>query len=354
VSPLPATMQAAVLRAPSQVALEELPAPCPGPGEVVVRVRACGICGSDLMDWYVACRIPFVFGHELSGEIAAVGEGVEGWQVGDRVFVHHHAPCGNCAACHRGDEVHCTVWRASRLEPGGMAEYVRVPPGILQRDTLRLPPGMGFDDAALIEPVACAVKALRRAEGLLRALDARGQGLQGTRVLVLGAGFSGQVLGKLARQMGARELLAVDPVPARRDQATRWADAVVDPAVEDPAEATRPEGVDLAVVAAASPQAVATAVRAVRSGGAVLLYAPLPPESLLPADPYEVFFREITLLPSYSAGPRDTREALRWILRGVIRAAELVTHRFPLHQAPEAYRTAQAGGPALKVLVEMI
>ncbi|MDR7570179.1 MAG: alcohol dehydrogenase catalytic domain-containing protein, partial [Armatimonadota bacterium] len=325
-NPLPATMKAAVLRAPGQVALEDLPAPRPGPGEAVVRVRACGICGSDLMEWYVAPRIPFVFGHELSGEIAALGEGVTGWRVGEAVFVHHHAPCGACAACHRGDEVHCTAWRASRIEPGGMAEYVRVPPEILQRDTLRLPPGVGFDDAALIEPVACAVKALRRAEGLLRGLGAQGQGLRGTRILVLGAGFSGQVLGKLARRLGARELLAADPAPERRERARGWADAVSEP------EAIETAGVDLAVVAAASPDAWATAARAVRPGGAILLYAPLPPGSPLPLDPHALFFREVTLLPSYSAGPRDTREALRWISTGVIRAAEFVTHRFPLRQ----------------------
>ncbi|MCS7173019.1 MAG: alcohol dehydrogenase catalytic domain-containing protein [Armatimonadetes bacterium] len=346
-SPLPATMHAAVLRAPGEVEIRELPTPHPGPGEVVVRVRACGICGSDLMDWYVAPRTPFVFGHELSGEIAAVGEGVTGWRVGDPVFVHHHAPCGDCAACLRGDEVHCAAWRASRLEPGGMAEYVRVPSGILHRDTLRLPPGVGFDDAALTEPVACAVKALRRADRLLTGLEARGQGLGGARVLLLGAGFSGQVLGTLARRWGARELLAVDPSSERRDLARRWATTVLHP------EAVASHEVDLAVVAVASPQAVATAVRAVRSGGVVLLYAPLPPGSPLPLDAHELFFREITLLPSYSAGPRDTREALRWIAEGEIRATEFVTHRFPLRQVQEAYRTARAGGPALKVLVEM-
>ncbi|MDR5710512.1 MAG: alcohol dehydrogenase catalytic domain-containing protein [Armatimonadota bacterium] len=346
-SPLPATMKAAVLRAPDEVELKELPTPLPGRGEVVIRVRACGICGSDLMDWYVAPRTPFVFGHELSGEIAAVGEGVTGWRVGDPVFVHHHAPCGDCEACLRGDEVHCATWRASRLDPGGMAEYVRVPPGILDHDTLLLPPEVGFDDAALTEPVACAVKALRRADRLLRGLDARGQGLAGARVLLLGVGFSGQILGTLARRLGVRELLAADPSSERRERARRWADEVLEPEVVPSQE------VDLTVVAAASATAVASAVRAVRPGGVILLYAPLPPGVPPPADVHDLFFREITLLASYSAGPRDTREALRWITDGEIRATEFITHRFPLHQVQEAYRTARAGGSALKVLVEM-
>ncbi len=344
---LPPTMRAAVLRAPGEVVVESVPTPQPRPGEAVVRVRACGICGSDLMDWYVAPRTPFVFGHELSGEVAALGEGTEGVQVGDRVFVHHHAPCGACAACLRGDEVHCAVWRATRLEPGGMAEYVRVPPEILRRDALPLPHHIGFDDAALIEPVACAVKALRRADRLLCGLDARARGLREARIVVFGVGFSGQVLGKLARRLGAEVIRAADPVPERRDRAKAWADEAVHP------EEVKPEEADLAVVAAASAEAIQAAVRAVRSGGVVLLYAPLPSGAPLPTDVHDLFFREVTLLPSYSAGPRDTREALRWIAEGVIRAPDFVTHRFPLDRAPEAYRTARAGGPALKVLVEM-
>lgn len=352
-----ARMRAAVLRAPGEVELTELPTPRPGPGEAVVRVRACGICGSDLMDWYVARRVPFVFGHELAGEIAALGPGTEGFRIGDPVFVHHHAPCGTCAACRRGDEVHCAVWRTTHLDPGGMAEYVRVPAPNLRVDVLRLPPGVGFDDAALVEPVACAVKALRRAASVLAGLrapqphGASRTDLTGARVLVLGLGFGGQVLGTLARALGAEELVGADPVPARRERARRWADAVFDPTAERP-PASR-DGVDLAVVAAASPQAFGTAASAVRPGGVLLLYAPLAPGETVPVSAHDLFFRELTLVPSYSAGPRDTREALGWIARGTIRAREFVTHRFPLERADEAYRTARAGGAALKVLVEV-
>jgi len=353
-----ATMRAAMLRAPGEVEVVELPVPRPGPGEVVVRVRACGICGSDLMDWYVSRRVPFVFGHEVAGEIASVGPDVEGFGVGDPVFVHHHAPCGTCAACRRGDEVHCTVWRTTHLDPGGMAEYVRVPGAIVRAEVLRLPPGVGFDDAALVEPVACAVKALRRAAAVLGGLrgsqDAPGAALGGLQVLVLGLGFSGQVLGTLARELGAERLLAADPVPARRARARRWADTVFDPVAEDLADVARADGVDLAVVATSSAQALEAAASAVRPGGVILLYAPLPPGVLLPLPAHDVFFREVTVVPSYSAGTRDTREALAYITRGVIRAAQFVTHRFPLERAGEAYRTARAGGPAIKVIVEGI
>lgn len=349
-------MRAAVLRAPGEVEVVEMPVPRPGPGEAVVRVRACGICGSDLMDWYVARRVPFVFGHEVAGEIASLGPGVEAFRVGDPVFVHHHAPCGTCAACRRGDEVHCSMWRTTHLDPGGMAEYVRVPEAILRTDVLRLPPGVGFDDAALVEPVACAVKALRRAAAVLGGLggsqDAGGRALVGLQVLVLGLGFSGQVLGTLARELGAERILGADPAPARRVRAQRWADAVFDPTAEEPRNVVQTEGADLAVVATSSAQALETAASVVRPGGAVLVYAPLPPGVLLPLSAHDVFFREVTIVPSYSAGTKDTREALWWIARGVIRAAVFVTHRFPLGEAARAYRTARAGGAALKVIVE--
>lgn len=367
---LPRTMRAALLRAPGRVELVELPVPALGPGEALVRVRACSICGSDLMDWYVSAKAPFVFGHELAGEIAAVGPGVEGWRPGDRVFVHHHAPCGTCPACARGDDVHCPAWRSSRLDPGGMAEFVRVPAGNLARDTLRLPPALDFEDGALVEPVACAVKALRRAAAVLGALAgqaARRPGgapahgvpdwaapLAGARVLVLGLGFNGQVLGRLARALGAGAVIGSDPVADRRQRAEAWADAVVDPAAGDVAAAARArggEGADLALVTAPSREALAAGAAAARPGGVVLAYAPTPPGTPLALALHDLFFREVTLVTSYSAGPRDTREALALMAGGVLRVRDLISHRLPLDRADEAYRLAGEPGRSLKVVV---
>ncbi|MBX6378779.1 MAG: alcohol dehydrogenase catalytic domain-containing protein, partial [Clostridia bacterium] len=162
-------------------------------------MRACGLCSSDVLGWYVARKAPLVLGHEPAGVVAAVGKAVRGFRPGDRVFVHHHAPCFRCRTCRRGAYVHCPAWRRSRLDPGGMAEYFRVP-GHNLADTLLLPDGLSFADGALVEPVACCVKALRRAR--LR---------PGDTVLVVGLGFMGQVLARLARAFGAGRVVGAGP-----------------------------------------------------------------------------------------------------------------------------------------------
>ena len=145
------------------VRIEEQPVPAIGPGEALVRARACGICSGDVVPWYIRKKAPLVFGHEPVGEIVEVGEGVSGFAPGDRVFVHHHAPCFRCRACARGEFVQCPTWKQSQIDPGGMAEFFRVPAGNLAGDTLRLPDHVSDADGALVEPLACVVKSLARA-----------------------------------------------------------------------------------------------------------------------------------------------------------------------------------------------
>ena len=392
---LPARMRVALLDAGGRVEVGEQPVPRPGPGEALVRLRACGICSSDLLDWYVAGKArggPFVFGHEPAGEIVALGPGTQpppGIQVGTRVFVHHHAPCMDCAACRRGDFVHCPVWRRPGLLPGGMAEYAVVAPQVLAHDTLPLPPGAGWEVGVLVEPVACAVHALRRA-GLA----------PGQRVAVIGAGFMGQVLGLVARAWGAAERAVVDRLAGRLAWAAqRWATLVIDTgpagaeragagaagaaaasgrgAQDGPADPGQPPAAVPWLVAASDPEAVARCleerwgeradlvlvspageeplrlgIACARPGGTVVMFAPTAP-GRDPAIPgYDVFFREIRLVPSYSAGPPDTRAALDLLAAGQVPAGDLVTHRYPLAEVATAYRQVKDPG-ALKVMVEL-
>jgi len=336
-------MWAAVLQAPGDVRLERRPVPATGAGELLVKIRACGLCASDAMDWYVAAKAPFVFGHEPAGVVAG-GDAASGpLAVGTRVFVHHHAPCGECAACRRGDDVHCPTWRQAALDPGGMAEYARVLPQAVRRDVLPLPEGVDDLDGTLVEPVACAVKALRR-----------GRFAAGERVFIVGLGFMGQVLGRLARHGGAAWVGGSDPIPARREKALAWADAAVTPQAAagglGPAAAAEPP--DLVVVTPPSAAALRQAFAVVRDGGRVLVYAPTPRGEDVPLPLGDLFFREVDLLFSYSAGPQDTRAALALIARGVVRAAGLVSHVLPLARVAEAYRLMK--DPAvLKVVVTM-
>lgn len=328
------------------VRIEDDPTPQIGRDEILVRARACGICSGDVVPWYIRKKAPLVFGHEPVGEVAEVGSDVTEFSVGQRVFVHHHAPCFDCSACARGEFVQCATWKSSRIVPGGMAEFFRVP-RVNLRDTLVLPDGLPFDDAALIEPVACVVKSLRRAGDVC-----------GKTVFVIGLGVMGQLHVILARHAGARTILAADLVDERCNRAKQLgADVVFDASrvnlEKSIAEATEGEGASLVIAGPASVQVLELGLKTVSRGGTVIQFMGTEPGDRLQLDTFDYYFREIRLLPSYSCGPSDTREALRLISAGVVGAGQVVTHRFPLEGAADAYRVAATDTAALKTLVTM-
>lgn len=339
-------MKVARLYDSSDIRFEEEPIPQVGPGEALIKTRVCGICSGDVMGWYMQKKAPLVFGHEPAGEIIAVGTGVSDFRPGDRVFVHHHAPCFTCRACRRGQFVQCPTWRATRIIPGGMAEYFLVPRENLAGDTLHLPADLSFADGSLVEPTACAVKSLRRS------------GLQpGERVLVIGLGIMGQLHVALARHAGAESVMASDFVPYRREKARQLgADLVLDPAQGSVEEAikeyTNGEMAEVVIVGPGSIEAMELGIRCAARGGTVVLFTASPPEAVLAVSPYQLYFNEISLIPSYSCGPNDTREALRLIREGIVNAEKFITHRFPFAALHEAYRNAAAARDSLKTLVE--
>ena len=341
----PSHMRAGILDENLAVRVVDMPVPPLGDGELLVRTAACGICSGDIMGWYMRRKAPLVFGHEPAGEVVAVGAGVRDFTPGDRVFAHHHAPCFTCALCARGEFVQCAAWRDGRLVPGGMAEYFVVPAGNVRGDTLRLPDEVSYADASLIEPAACTVKSLRRA------------GLSGgERVVIIGLGIMGQLHVLLARDAGARQIIGLDRIPFRLERARQLgADAVVHVDERDPAEAVREltngELADAVIVGPGSIEAMELGVALAGRGATVVLFTASRPEDRLPVAPYDLYFREIRLVPSYSCGPNDTRDALALIRRGVVTAEKVVTHSFPLSDLATAYRTAADGGVALKTVV---
>src|SRR5574337_407383 len=223
------------------VRIEEEPVPAVGPGEALVRTRACGICSGDVVPWYIRKKAPLVFGHEPVGEIVELGAGVTHPALGTRVFVHHHAPCLVCRACRRGEFVQCPTWRATQIVPGGMAEYFVVPQINLSGDTLALPEHVSDADGALVEPTACVVKSLTRAGQVADA-----------SLLVIGLGVMGQLHVVLARHLGARQVLAADLVATRCAHARALgADVVFDAAARDlavqVADVTAGEGAEVVI-----------------------------------------------------------------------------------------------------------
>jgi L-iditol 2-dehydrogenase len=311
---------------PRDVRLEEVPDPVAGEGEVVCRVLACGVCGSDVSDAWVAPKIPVVLGHELSGEVLEVGAGVSGVTVGDRVVVHHHAPCGECRRCRRGHETLCERFRATALDPGGFAERVRVPSELAAE--LLVLDGLDAERATFVEPLACVLRAFDRAA--LRAGDS---------LLVVGAGTSGLLAVAAAHARAVEAVWVREPRPERLERALALG-----------AERHGNELVDVAMVCAPTPEALAAAFAAVAPGGSVCLYAPPSPGQALGIDGYALYRGEVDLRASYSAGPADMRAALALVASGRVDPGSFITHRLGLDQTARALELARTG-EALKALV---
>ncbi|MFI5181328.1 MAG: alcohol dehydrogenase catalytic domain-containing protein [Thermoanaerobaculia bacterium] len=337
-------MKAALVKSLDEIEMIEMPVPTVGRGELLVEMKAVGLCGSDLAPWYVASKAPAVLGHEPAGIVAAVGDGVTAFRPGDRVFVHHHAACGRCRFCEAGEPVMCPAWKPNRLHPGGLAEFFRAEAATVATDTLLIPDDLSFEDGALAEPVACALKAVDR--GAVRKSDV---------VAVIGLGSSGVLLGLLAREAGAGRLLGSDPDPARRASARKLGfDRVLDPA-EGLARIARDEsagrGADAVFLLPYAAPAFDAAMEAAAPAGRVVFYSPVPPETRWSLAPHTAYLRDLTLRFSYSCGASELKRAMALIARGVVRADRIVTHRVPLAEAPEAFRLARARGDVLKVMV---
>ena len=319
-------MRVALSVAVDGVRIEERPEPEPGPADVVCRLLACGVCGSDVSAAWVAPKLPAVLGHELVGEIVAAGPEVGAWQAGDRVIVHHHAPCGECRRCRRGHETLCEAFRASGLDPGGFAERFRVPAALVPE--LLAADGLDDERATFVEPLACVLRAFDRAR--LRGGDA---------LLVVGAGTSGLLAVAAAHARAVEAVWVREPRPERLDRA-----------LELGAERHGNELVDVALICTPDPDAIQGASAAVAPGGTLCLYAPPYPGDPLGLDGLALYRAEVDVCASYSAGPADMRAALALIAGGAVDPSGLVTHRLALEQTGTALELARSGR-ALKALV---
>jgi L-iditol 2-dehydrogenase len=338
-------MKAARVGVDGRLVVEEVPVPSIGPGEALIRIAACGICSSDSLDWYRMKKVGHVLGHEPAGVVAQVGAGVVDFAEGDRVFAHHHVPCLTCKYCRRGRYVLCPTWRATRLDPGGLAEFVRVPAANLSRDTLKLPASLPVEAGVLVEPLATVLKAF-----------ARGRFEPGMSLLVIGLGVMGQMAVAVGRLFGSSRIFAADRVSERLNYAKRFgATEVVDVSrsaiSKEVARATSGEGVDFVFVGPGSPAAMEEGLASAGPGSTVLFFTMAAPGERISIEPHHLYFNEIDLVSSYSCGPEETRDALGLLEAGKIRAEEFVTHRFALSEAQAALDKVREARDALKVLV---
>lgn len=343
---LPETMRVARTHGWGETRVEATAVPRLEPGDALVRVEACGLCGSDAHRWYVEKKAPIVLGHEPAGVVVATGEGCR-VREGDRVFVHHHVPCGKCRACARGAESSCALFRSSRLDPGGFSELARVPRENVERDVLVLPDGLSWKAATFIEPFACA---LRGASKLRVTED--------DAALVVGLGAQGILNACALRSRGVSRILGSDLQPARRARALALGaiDAEVDAARDVKAqvlELTGGIGVDHAIVGPTAPAVVEQAFATLAPGGTLVVFSPMSPSSRIAIGGEALYFGERTVTASYSCGPRETREALELLAAGrAVPVDALVSHGLSLEGVGEGIeRTAQAEGDWLKAVV---
>jgi L-iditol 2-dehydrogenase len=327
------------------IRIEEMPVPEAGPGEMVIRIRASGICGSDVMHWYRQGRGPVVLGHEIGGEVVTVGEGVTAFKAGDRVSASHHVPCNTCHYCRKGHETVCDTLRSTNFYPGGFGEYVRLPSINVDRGVYLLPEGMSFEDATFIEPLACVYRGQRIA------------GTEGYRsVLVIGSGISGLLHVQLARALGASLVVATDINSYRLGAAVKFgADEVID-ATEDVAltfkNMNRGRPADIVVVTTGAERAVIQAFQSVDRGGTILFFAPANKGVSVPLPVNDLFWRnEITLTSSYAANYSEHMIAMELIRQGKVNVRDMVTHRLPLKDTAEGFRLVERADESLKVII---
>jgi len=328
------------------VRLEEMPVPKIGSGEALMRVEASGICGSDLLEWYRLHKAPLVLGHEVAGVVAAVGKGVKHHKVGDRICAAHHVPCNTCHYCLSGHHTVCDTLRRTNFDPGGFAEYVRLPRINVEQGIFPLPDEVSFEDATFVEPLACVLRGQRLAH------------LQpGQTVLVIGSGVAGLLHIQLARASGAGYIMATDIADYRLEAARKFgADCAVHANEYTPdylCQAADGRLADLVVICSGATSAINQALESVERGGTVLFFAPTEPRVNIPISVNDLFWRnEITLTSSYGGSPADYVGALGLIQAGKIRVRDMISHRLWLAETGLGFQLVARAQDSLKVVIE--
>lgn len=337
-------MRAAMYYANDDVRIVDLPKPKIGPGEILVRVRSSGICGSDVMEWYRKPKAPLVLGHEIAAEVVEVGAGVDQAKVGDRVFVSHHVPCGVCRYCLAGHETVCDTLRTTNFDPGGFAEFVRVPAINVRHGVFPLPESLSDDEGVFVEPLACVV---------------RGQRIAGFRpghtVVVIGSGVAGLLHVKLAKAARAAKVIATDIVESRKAAGRKaGADVVIDGREDVPRkvrEANDGRPAEYVITCTGVPKAIVQGLGSVDRGGTVLFFAPSEPTAKVEIPFNAVWREEVTMTSSYGGSPRDVQEAIDLLASRRVTVADLISHVLPLAEAGKGFRLVAQATDSMKVVL---
>ena len=338
-------MRVAMYYKNSDVRLEEIPVPKTGPKELLVKVMASGICGSDVMEWYRIKKAPIVLGHEIAGVVEEAGPEVKKFKKGDRVFVGHHIPCNTCRYCLNGSHTACETLHTTNFDPGGFSEYLRAPELNVDRGTFLLPDEISFAEGTFVEPLACVLRGQRTANFR-----------PGQSVLILGSGISGILHLMLAKAAGAGRIMATDVNDYRMKKAKEFgADAVINAKDDVPAkvrEANNGSPAELVIICTGAASAFTQALNSVDRGGTVLFFAPTAPGTDLPVPVNDFWRNGITLLPSYGNSPYDAQAAIDLLREKRLPVEKMITHRLTLPEAQKGFGLVAGAGESLKVIIE--
>ncbi len=338
-------MKAAFVKGPSSVKIQDTAKPSLGPGDVLVRMKSCGICGSDVEKVFGKYGQPSMrLGHEPAGVIVEVGSRVSEFKAGDRVFTHHHVPCYTCHYCKHGNETMCQKYYETNLFPCGLSEEYVVPEwNVAHGGVLKIPDTMSFDDAAMIEPLACCVRSWNKFSHE-----------KGDTAAVLGAGPTGMMHVMLAQTNEFSKVFCFDVNDFRLDFAKSFGAIQLKPdpnSIQKVLSETQNQGVDVSIVATGSLKAVADAISITRKGGTVVLFGVPSKGATMDIDMSVVYSKELTLVPSYAASDKDTRQSLDLISSGKVDVKRLITHRYTLDDSQKAFEHAHTGQNAMKIII---
>jgi len=338
-------MRVAMYYSNDDIRIEEMPVPQIGSGELLIKIEASGICGSDVMEWYRKNRAPLVLGHEIAGEIVDVGKDVR-YNIGERVTASHHVPCNTCYYCLNGHHTVCDTLRTTNFDPGGFAEYVRLPVINVDRGVYPIPDNVSLEEATFTEPLACVIRGQRKANIK-----------PGQTVLVLGSGIAGLLHIQLARALGAGLIIATDIVDYRLKAAKKFGAKYAINARENVPEFIKDVNdgrlADLVIVCTGATSAIEQALKSVDRAGTILFFAPTKEGVTIPFSINETFWRkDVTLTTSYAGAPVDHHIALKLIKEKRVNVKDMITHKLPLSEIGKGFKLVAEAKESIKVIIE--
>jgi L-iditol 2-dehydrogenase len=327
------------------IRIENIPKPEIGPEEILLKVMASGICGTDVLEWYRLPKAPRVLGHEATGIIEKVGKKVTKYRIGERVFVSHHVPCNQCCYCMKDSHTACETLHTTNYIPGGFSQFIRVPKINVETGIYKLTPNMSFEEGTFIEPLACVIRGQRLAD--INKCD---------NVLIIGSGMAGILHIQLSKIKGVQNVFAVDINPDRLELAkTFGADYIIDAKknlVNQLKNINEGKGVDKVIVCTGAETAALTALDCVDRGGTILFFAVPDPSIKIPIPITDFWRNETTIKTSYGASPTDLEEALKILSKKQINVSEMITHTLDIREAAKGFRLVAEAGKSLKVILK--